>query len=583
MFQRSSVCTIVLLLTLTLLSLTSISQAAKLDTPIRFAIIGDRTGEHQPGIYGQIVTEVERLRPDFVMTVGDQIEGYVDDSVQIMAELDEYDSLVSQLSMPIYLTPGNHDIWSDASERWFIQRRSAPYYSFDRQGVHIVVLDMSRWDDGRQLPQEQLDWLRRDLAGSRDAAYTLAFFHKPFWYETVAVGIADPVHNLFLEYGVDAAFCGHYHEWFAAELDGIKYIAVGSSGGGAGSSASGLDFHYAWVTIDSDGVHVAPVEINSVKPWDLALPEDKRAFDRLLHLGLQLDQPLLVEPGVTLEQASFNLVVDNSNCASAVNDTLRWETPSGWQIEPAALPVNVASGASESFPFTVSCSGEFFPPPSASLNFNFKEGIVAPASASLELCRQTSCYAAAAAPNIDGDLTDACWQQPATGLLTGEGSENPSEPVEFFFAYDADNLYLAARCVDSRIDSVVASATAHDGAVWSNDCVGYFLSPTGRSGPAYQIYFNPNAVSFDQKLTLGQDGWMDTDLGWDGEYEAEAVNNANGWTVEARVPLAQLAAEAKNGDQWRVNFRRKQPRVGNSDWQTPIDYNPRSFGVLLFR
>ena len=44
------------------------------DNPIRFAIIGDRTSGHIPGIYGQIVIEIERMKPDFVMTVGDMIE-----------------------------------------------------------------------------------------------------------------------------------------------------------------------------------------------------------------------------------------------------------------------------------------------------------------------------------------------------------------------------------------------------------------------------------------------------------------------------------------------------------------------------
>lgn len=582
MFPNRNLCYFLLLLGVAWLPINSTISATELETPVRFAILGDRTNGHNPGIYGRILAEIEGLRPDFVMTVGDQIEGYVDDSVEVAAQWDEYDSLIAELTMPIYFTPGNHDITGDYAEGWYRQRRAEPYYSFDRQGLHIIVLDFSRWDTGVQLPQQQLDWLRQDLENSQDAAYTLAFFHKPFWYETVAQGIVDPVHNLFLEYGVDAAFCGHYHEWFAAELDGIKYTAVGSSGGSVGSSASGLGYHYAWVTVDKDGVHPVPIEINSVKSWDIALPDEKRGFDKLLHTGLRLEQPLLVEPGVAIESAKISLLVDNSNCADAVTDTLRWEVPQGWQIEPPSLAVSVESGKSVSYPFAVTCSGEYFPPPTASLNFNFRDNVVAPASASLELCRQTTCYPATAAPTIDGELYEDCWRQPATDLLTGEGSDNPSEPVEFFFAYDADNLYLAARCRDSKVDSAVATAGEHDGPVWSNDCVGYFFSPNGRSGPAYQIYFNPKAVSFDQLLTLGSDGWMDSDRAWDGEYEAVTSKGTDHWSFEARIPLTTLAASVASGDQWRINFRRKQPRVGNSDWQTPIDYNPQSFGILKF-
>ena len=40
--------------------------------PVRFAIIGDRTGDHQDGIHEKIVAEVAKARPEFVITVGDQ-------------------------------------------------------------------------------------------------------------------------------------------------------------------------------------------------------------------------------------------------------------------------------------------------------------------------------------------------------------------------------------------------------------------------------------------------------------------------------------------------------------------------------
>ena len=85
---------------------------------IRIAIIGDRTGGHVPGIYGEIIERIERMKPDFAITVGDQVEGYVDDTTIMIAELREYDSLVTPLPMPLYFTPGKHDIWSDLSQEF---------------------------------------------------------------------------------------------------------------------------------------------------------------------------------------------------------------------------------------------------------------------------------------------------------------------------------------------------------------------------------------------------------------------------------------------------------------------------------
>ncbi len=51
------------------------------EAPMRFAIIGDRTGGHVEGVYEEMVAEVEAMKPDFVMTVGDHIEGYTEDTL----------------------------------------------------------------------------------------------------------------------------------------------------------------------------------------------------------------------------------------------------------------------------------------------------------------------------------------------------------------------------------------------------------------------------------------------------------------------------------------------------------------------
>jgi predicted phosphodiesterase len=552
------------------------------DCPVRFAIISDRTGGHTPGVYGDIIDEINRLRPDFVMTVGDLIEGYVDDSARIQAEWDEYDSLVAALSKPIYFCSGNHDIWSEMSADWFRRRKAEPYYSFDRQGLHMVVLENGRWNSSEQLPQEYIDWLRQDLQQASDVAYTMVFYHKPFWYESVFKGEPDILHDIFVQNGVDAVFCGHYHEWFSAEIDGIAYTCVGSSGGGIHPAASGLEYQYAWVTVDADGIHAVPIKKGSVMPWDQASAGDKLAFDRLKHFGLSTEEPLLVEPGVAVENAAVTMVVDNSLTSEALDDTLHWQVPDGWHVSPEAQPVNVAAGDSKAYSFTVSSEGNHFPQPSASVTFKFREGIGAPATSQVEVCRQAHCYQATSPPIIDGQLQEGCWQGAETRLLLGEGSEQIAEPTQFYFAFDDKNLYLAVRCEDRAIDSITARASERDGAIYSDDCIGYFLSPAGRRGPAYQIYFNPHGVAFDQKLVLGHDGWMDYDVSWNGEYDVETQVNADHWILEARIPLATLDASAQRGDTWRVNFRRKQPRVGNADWQTPIEYYPTSFGMLVF-
>ena len=48
----------------------------------RFAILGDRTGEAQRGVYEQVWKEVAAESPAFVMSVGDTIEGMNDASAE---------------------------------------------------------------------------------------------------------------------------------------------------------------------------------------------------------------------------------------------------------------------------------------------------------------------------------------------------------------------------------------------------------------------------------------------------------------------------------------------------------------------
>ena len=134
-------------------------SGATIVAPVRFAIIGDRTGDHMPGIYEQIVAEVERMKPDFVLTVGDMIEGYTADTNRLNQQWGEYKSMISKLSMPIYFTPGNHDITTDAALGTYQKQIGKPYYSFDIGGIHFIILDNSRWDSSKDLPKEQLDWL----------------------------------------------------------------------------------------------------------------------------------------------------------------------------------------------------------------------------------------------------------------------------------------------------------------------------------------------------------------------------------------------------------------------------------------
>ena len=83
----------------------------------QFVIIGDRTGgANAQGTFNLAVDQLNLLQPEFVINVGDAIEGYSDDKAKLNAEWDEFDRMVEKLNMPFFRTPGNHDIANEAYE-----------------------------------------------------------------------------------------------------------------------------------------------------------------------------------------------------------------------------------------------------------------------------------------------------------------------------------------------------------------------------------------------------------------------------------------------------------------------------------
>lgn len=554
----------------------------ELTNPVRFAIISDRAGGHVPGIHGQIATEIERLRPDFVMTVGDMIEGYVDDSARIVSEWVEYDSIIDPISSEIHWVPGNHDIWSDMSEELYRRFVGEPYYSFDHGGIHIVVLDVSRYESSSEISGEQLEWLIQDLENSRDASYTMIFHHKPLWEQTVADGKPDTLHTIFQKYDVDAVFCGHYHDYFSSEYDGIMYTCIGSSGGVTTPAPCGLEYQFAWVTVDNSGIHVAPIMMGAVLPWDIVTTEERGIYNSIQLTGLTIENPLHVAEDLSITEATVTVVLDNAKCGLALNDTIRWEASDNWRIDPSEMAVTVEPGAKGSFDFNAECVGEIYPLPSASADFAYAEDRFVGASGGLRIAREVGCREFSSQPTIDGDISEDSWGKPVTVFFDPDGTAAKIDPARFYFAHDEQNLYIAAYCEETKVDSIRANVTDHDGAVWSEDCVGYFFESVYGSDTVYQIYINPLGAVFDQKLTMGDDGYMNAEKGWNGEYEVKTTIGDGFWSMEARIPIAQLGASMDVDSKWRLNFRRKQSRLnGAANWQTPIDYNPGSFGIMI--
>jgi hypothetical protein len=112
------------------------------------------------------------------------------------------------------------------------------YYSFDKKGVHIMVLDGN--DPGgksegykRFISEKQLNWISTDLRAT--TLPTLVFSHQTL-DDSTGVENSQDVRKILEEAKTEtgqekvvACFCGHYHDDQAKQINGIHYIRINSA------------------------------------------------------------------------------------------------------------------------------------------------------------------------------------------------------------------------------------------------------------------------------------------------------------------------------------------------------------------
>ncbi len=228
-----------LVVLLAFVSICGWSAASEPRNNFRFSILGDRTGDAEPGIYEQVWRELDRLHPDFVINVGDTIQGGNDGAAE--AEWRALRPLWDRYKYRQFFTPGNHDIWSPLSRTIYEKATGHPaFYGFNYQDTHFTVLDNSQTEN---LSGQQMEFLQRDLEENKDREPKFVLFHKPFWLIPVKFQSGQfPFHQLVKRYGVRYVISGHGHQFVRAIQDGIVYLEAGSSG----AKLKGQGFERGW-------------------------------------------------------------------------------------------------------------------------------------------------------------------------------------------------------------------------------------------------------------------------------------------------------------------------------------------------
>jgi Icc protein len=174
-----------------------------------------------PDVTGTLQAAIDKInrlesQPDFIIHTGDLTH---------LARAGEFDTLSQMLTAlrqrQVFYVPGEHDVTGDDGklylERFGKGTTGTGWQSFDHKGVHFVGLNnVAQLEGLGRIGQEQLAWLRTDLARVSSSTPLVVFAHIPLWsvYPEWGWATADSAEALALmkRFGSVTVLNGHIHQ-----------------------------------------------------------------------------------------------------------------------------------------------------------------------------------------------------------------------------------------------------------------------------------------------------------------------------------------------------------------------------------
>lgn len=243
----------------------------------QFAIVTDRTGKHRSRVFEKAVRKLNLLQPEFVISVGDLIEGDSFEPAPLEAQWDEFTGFIDQLKVPFFYVPGNHDLRNPVLVEIWKRKFGRTYYHFTYHDTLFLVLnteEVSRYEKNPpmlNLGADQVDHFRKILDENRNVRHTLLFLHKPLWTYNDGKGSGWDLMEQALADRKYTVFCGHMHNYETWIRNGNRYIQLATTGGGSlmrGKQHGEFD-QLAWVTMTDEGPSIANLLLDGIVDIDL--------------------------------------------------------------------------------------------------------------------------------------------------------------------------------------------------------------------------------------------------------------------------------------------------------------------------
>ncbi|WP_430817582.1 metallophosphoesterase family protein [Carboxylicivirga sp. RSCT41] len=281
-----------------------------------FAIFSDLTGGERPEIFKVAVEQLNLLRPEFIINVGDLIEGADSIPEDWHRQWDDFDNRAGKATAPIFYMGGNHDLTGHIARQVWKTRLGPRYYHFRYKDVLFLFFDTEDNADERMAEIEQMrevalqdleeggwdafwqseyanipertsgtvskaqaDYFINVIEENKDVRWTFVLIHKPAWQK------ADEENFIRVEMALKdmpyTVFNGHTHIYKYTQRHGHDYINLSTTGGHQFPDRGPSFDHITWVTVDNSGATIANLKMGGIlnKTGQIPLSGDTLIFE----------------------------------------------------------------------------------------------------------------------------------------------------------------------------------------------------------------------------------------------------------------------------------------------------------------
>jgi hypothetical protein len=327
------------------------------DYNFRFVIISDLTGGEKDGVFASVIEKINQLAPDFVMCVGDLIDGYTIDSLVMHKQWKSFHDRIAKLKAPFFYMPGNHDVATDMLYKEWIRQYGYDYYSFTVSGSLFIILNAYEDKQG-ELSDRQVQYVKKVLQVHNPDKPVYLFSHPPLWDLTDKKGLNE-LWPLLNRYNT-TFFCGDDHHYIMKEFEGHTHYMLSNTGGGFDEENTGLGIfnHILWATSAPEGLTIANILTDGIIPSDIVTNTNEKQVYCLLRNNWFSIKPVYISENTADQFKSDFSIRNNGDFPLHVKGSLCRRA--NLTFIPDSFEYSVPSGETLTFPVTMMNKGNYY-------------------------------------------------------------------------------------------------------------------------------------------------------------------------------------------------------------------------------